>query len=232
MLPEQGGQSRHRHPPMKWRPNTHHLKWSQSRAGVVAINVVAILFACFWLMSHFFMILVWIKRPLSNSFGIDVAHGELLIWRSAAIRPFSALNIRTPGVTWELNRATLGKPSFSMSERGLWARWLKPLRGSGFSDLAERSIPRGWQFLGFGIQTTRLEDTNALDVISVAVPFWAPFTVMAAIAVRLHYRRGARLRAVGRCVNCGYDLRATPTRCPECGIKQPPIASAPKPTNS
>jgi hypothetical protein len=57
----------------------------------------------------------------------------------------------------------------------------------------------------------------------IVVPFWALAVVAAVLptcrGVR-HYRSRRRLggrRAAGQCVACGYDLRASPERCPECG---------------
>ena len=53
----------------------------------------------------------------------------------------------------------------------------------------------------------------------IIVPAWSLATVLALPAVVPLWRRvrARRRQAEMRCRTCGYDLRATPTRCPECG---------------
>ena len=67
----------------------------------------------------------------------------------------------------------------------------------------------------------------------VGVPFWA-LAVLTAIPpvawfVRSPARRRRRRLAQGLCARCGYDLRATPGRCPECGADPGPMAAQPAP---
>jgi hypothetical protein len=56
-------------------------------------------------------------------------------------------------------------------------------------------------------------------------PLWVPGALLASAALVSGYRAGFRRRTAGHCPHCGYDLRATPERCPECGTL--PDAAAP-----
>jgi hypothetical protein len=60
---------------------------------------------------------------------------------------------------------------------------------------------------------------GAFTLRDLRVSYWVPCAALA-VAPAVHFvtqdRRRRRLGA-GRCGRCGYDLRATPDRCPECG---------------
>ena len=53
---------------------------------------------------------------------------------------------------------------------------------------------------------------------AVMFPIWAPLAI-SGLACLWFTRRALRLAKMkpGSCHSCGYDLRATPDRCPECG---------------
>ena len=60
------------------------------------------------------------------------------------------------------------------------------------------------------------EATRQLIVHCPEWLFAVAFLFFPVIAATLHIRRSRRTRAA-LCRSCGYDLRATPDRCPECG---------------
>jgi hypothetical protein len=78
------------------------------------------------------------------------------------------------------------------------------------------------QFLGLYGQ---IDNRPNSVFVRVVVPYWLLALVFAILPVRRLWtrarRRAALRRGLNQCVRCGYDLRATPDRCPECGLSVP-----------
>jgi hypothetical protein len=103
---------------------------------------------------------------------------------------------------WSYGRSTMRLPPRPPRTRSMWNRL-------GFSLVRDDAVfpPAS------GREWHRVDWT---------VPYWCPtllIFVCAYVLARpvLAHHRAARHRAAGRCGHCGYDLRASPERCPECG---------------
>jgi hypothetical protein len=78
-----------------------------------------------------------------------------------------------------------------------------------------------WSGFGFTVHSKPRDAFGVPGVrfLLLRVPLWVIAVLAAplpAVALRQRYRRW-RWKRTNRCLNCGYDLRFTTGRCPECG---------------
>jgi hypothetical protein len=86
---------------------------------------------------------------------------------------------------------------------------------------------KGFGFGRLGYIGTTLTYSGGLSAKDWAIlaPDWVIVLLSLPLPAIAYIRRRQRRtrEIVGQCIQCGYDLRATPERCPECGTV-PPVA--------
>lgn len=77
-----------------------------------------------------------------------------------------------------------------------------------------------WWFHGFGLYTVLSSGGNMKVVV---IPYGLLFVLFAILPSfrAQRFRRQYRRKRMGLCLRCGYDLRASTIRCPECGAPIP-----------
>ena len=111
--------------------------------------------------------------------------------------------------------------------------WMNRTDAFGFDVLRARPERVRWAQqplrlgrLGFDASAGKVDDNPFL-----VVPYWAMCALgMTPMMLRMLIARRRRRRDTLHCRTCGYDLRATPQRCPECGTPVPLVVNDKPPT--
>jgi hypothetical protein len=169
-----------------------------------------------------------VRRRLPNL----LTAGSLLLC-AAVVSLWARTDEKTAALEWW----SVGPPGFEFRVRGAYARggtagfyagdYPAGLTGGTYElhyhrDRSGRRWPRTPRTLGFaGARSDPVRGAAGVPWRELRVPCWFLLLVAGSPAAWRAGRvmAGARRRRRGLCQACGYDLRATPDECPECGTK-------------
>jgi hypothetical protein len=137
-------------------------------------------------------------------------------WRADAVAISSEQRAFQCGIA--SGRLRLGMITL-LEEGGRWQPGFAQSHYPAEVDPPTRRFPITPANLGFAAEHVMRGRNN--DSWLVMVPLWLPLLLFAGTALAIRTAAGRLLRAErrrrGLCPSCGYDVIATPDRCPECG---------------
>lgn len=149
-------------------------------------------------------VVLWIRSNEHVDYGrVGYFHEQMV----AITRPDSLKIMWWPDPTW------IGAPGLEATSHVYGVK-------NAFGAWASRPTDT-WSGLGFGWKRLQFTGDPAPKpgAFECRVPWWfllLVFLTFPAVTFRALWRARRRQR-VGLCSSCGYDMRATPNRCPECG---------------
>jgi hypothetical protein len=172
--------------------------------------LLCIALAALWLHSYRMEGRLWYSPARGVNYRLAVGAGSIILSRSV-------LSGRTSG---EFSDDFDRPPGRSLEWRHRTGPPVSPFTPEG--------SPRLVQWLGFDYLARDVgrPSFGTLAFRRVVLPMWLP-VLLAALppAIALARRERRRRRTLkGLCPRCGYDLRASPGRCPECGRIPPKSA--------
>ena len=195
------------------------------------------LFLCFWVRGFFVADIIAYRSRAATLWSVAISNGEALFSYSSQTDRCCIANVPGELVYGSRNPLSFSKFVFHLD---LWQR--PPQRNHGdMVPSPERYGTRVWM-AGFQWETAwratgptppeiaRARQTPP-DGQFVVVPFWFIQLLLAVLVTRfvVAFAKSRARQRNGRCVECGYDLRETPTRCPECGTD---VAAVGKPRST
>ena len=150
------------------------------------------------------------KTVLTQSSRGSVLLNSALVPQDRRVVPAYGYHRMTAAQSLHARAPHLGEPG--VRHHGAWLGFSWFASDGGVS---RRKLPNG-----------HTVNMHFLPMHEVAVPDWSLLLVFAALPVAwllLWWRDRGRRRRIerGLCARCGYDLRATTNRCPECGAMLP-----------
>jgi len=151
----------------------------------------------------------------AHSVVVNQGGGELRLFEENSPGGRGNLLARDYDISWSRRSFQLGwasiPPQASPVGNGPWRLTLQQREAIEMSD----DMP---QFLGLGIR----QNVGLLGVrfSRIYIPYWASAAIGIALSIWGFRARRRQASKPGLCTKCGYDIRATRNKCPECGTAQ------------